>query len=350
MPVQAVDLFCGVGGLTCGLIQAGLPVVAGFDIDPTCQYAYEHNNHVPYHLRNIREVDAGEVNDLFAEDAIKVLVGCAPCQPFSQMRFKMGQDNVNDDKYNLLLEFGRIIEAIHPDVISMENVPQIRETDVYRDFITILEQNGYDYDAQVVYCPNYGIPQTRRRFVLIGSCHGQIELIAPTHNPHDVHVMDYIADLPELEAGQVDPDDPLHRASALSPINLQRIQASVPGGTWHDWPEELRCACHRRESGTTYASVYGRMTWEQIGPTITTQFYNYGTGRFGHPQQDRALSIREGALLQTFPPDYSFIDPEHDFVIRDVARHIGNAVPVRLGEIIGQSIIGHLQEHGIEEI
>ena len=348
MPVQAIDLFCGVGGLTCGLIQAGINVVAGFDLDPTCQYAYEHNNHVPYHIRNVREVLGGELNNLYNDNTTRVLVGCAPCQPFSQMRFKMGQANINDEKYNLLLEFGRLIEETHPDVISMENVPQIRETDVYREFIALLKRNHYHYNAQVVYCPNYGIPQTRRRFVLVGSQLGQIELIAPTHNPQNVHVRDFIADLPALEAGAVNPDDPLHRSSALSQINLQRIRASVPGGTWHDWPEELRCACHKKDSGTTYASVYGRMTWEQIGPTITTQFYNYGTGRFGHPQQDRALSLREGAILQTFPRDYDFVDPERGFVMRDISRHIGNAVPVRLGQVIGLSIIGHLQEHNIK--
>jgi len=348
VPVQAIDLFCGVGGLTCGLIQAGINVVAGFDLDPTCQYAYEHNNHVPYHIRNVREVLGGELNNLYNDNTTRVLVGCAPCQPFSQMRLKMGQANINDEKYNLLLEFARLIEETHPDVISMENVPQIRETDVYREFIALLKRNHYHYNAQVVYCPNYGIPQTRRRFVLVGSQLGQIKLIAPTHNPQNVHVRDFIAELPALEAGAVNPDDPLHRSSALSQINLQRIRASVPGGTWHDWPEELRCACHKKDSGTTYASVYGRMTWEQIGPTITTQFYNYGTGRFGHPQQDRALSLREGAILQTFPRDYDFVDPERGFVMRDISRHIGNAVPVRLGQVIGLSIIGHLQEHNIE--
>lgn len=348
MPVQVVDLFCGVGGLTCGLIQSGLEVVAGFDIDPTCQYTYEHNNHVPYHLRNIREVHHDEIDALYAVDAVKMLVGCAPCQPFSQMRFKMGQANVNDEKYNLLLEFARIIAELHPAIISMENVPQIRETQVYRDFIEVLEQNGYAYDAQVVYCPNYGIPQTRRRFVLVGSQLGPIGLIPPTHNPEDIHVGDFIADFPPLEAGHTDPNDPLHHSSSLSPINLQRIRASIPGGTWHDWPQNLRCACHNRDSGTTYASVYGRMTWDQIGPTITTQFYNYGTGRFGHPVQDRALSLREGAVLQTFPRDYDFIDPERGFVMRDISRHIGNAVPVRLGEVIGLSIIQHLNDHNIE--
>lgn len=350
MPVQVVDLFCGVGGLTCGLIQAGLEVIAGFDIDPTCQYTYEHNNHIPYILHNIRDVNGEEINDLYDADAVKILVGCAPCQPFSQMRFKMGQANINDDKYNLLLEFGRLINETHPTIISMENVPQIKKTGVYREFIAILECNGYNYNSQVVYCPDYGIPQTRRRFVLVASQLGQIELIAPTHNPQNVHVRDFIADLPALEAGEIDPNDQLHQSSALSQLNLQRIRASVPGGTWRDWPEELRCTCHRKESGKTYASVYGRMTWDQIGPTITTQFYNYGTGRFGHPEQDRALSLREGAILQTFPPDYTFIDPDRDFVIRDISRHIGNAVPVRLGEIIGLTILNHLQNHNILNI
>nr|WP_316624306.1 DNA cytosine methyltransferase [uncultured Ruminococcus sp.] len=348
MPAQVVDLFCGVGGLTCGLIQAGLNVIAGFDLDPTCRYTYEHNNHVNYHLRNIREVAGPDINALFDENATSILVGCAPCQPFSQMRFKMGRANTNDDKYNLLLEFGRLIEETQPTVISMENVPQIKESDVYREFTRLLARNGYHYSAKVVYCPEYGIPQTRRRFVLVGSQLGDIQLIPPTHEPTDIHVGDFIHNLPELEAGQIDPHDPLHRSSALSERNLRRIQASIPGGTWLDWPEELRCACHRKRSGTTYASVYGRMTWNQIGPTITTQFYNYGTGRFGHPEQNRALSIREGAILQTFPRDYDFIDPEKPFVIRDVARHIGNAVPVRLGEVIGISIVQHLHDYGIE--
>lgn len=343
-PIQVIDLFCGVGGLTCGLSQAGLDVVAGFDIDSTCKYAYEHNNHVTYNLRDIRKVKGEEIKGLYSDDAIRVLVGCAPCQPFSQMRFKLGKANADDDKYDLLLELGRIIEEVQPELISMENVPQIRETDVYNKFIETLEKNGYHYDAQVVYCPDYGIPQTRRRFVLVGSRLGQIDLLKPTHSPADIHVRDYIKDLPELEAGQTDPNDSLHRASSLSEINMKRMKASKPGGSWRDWPEDLRCACHKKDSGSTYASVYGRMTWEQIGPTITTQFYNYGTGRFGHPEQDRALSLREGAILQTFPKNYEFVDPQKGVVVRDVARQIGNAVPPRLGAVIGQSIINSINK------
>lgn len=347
MPAEVIDLFCGVGGLTRGLIDSGLNVVAGFDIDPTCKYTYEHNNGVQYHMQNIRDVCADDLNSIYTEGVTKILVGCAPCQPFSQMRFKLGQANLNDDKYDLLLEFGRLINEVRPLVISMENVPQIRETQVYAQFIRILSDGGYQYKESVVYCPDYGIPQSRRRFVLVASLLGQIELIPPTHNRDEVHVYDYIGHLPRIEAGGVDPNDPLHRSATLSEKNQKRIKSSIPGGTWRDWPEDLRCECHKKNSGQTYSSVYGRMTWEQIGPTITTQFYSYGTGRYGHPEQDRALSLREGALLQTFPQNYDFIDPNRQFIFRDIARHIGNAVPVRLGEVIGQTIMQHLIENNL---
>lgn len=347
MPAEIIDLFCGIGGLTRGLMDSGLNVIAGFDIDPTCQYTYEHNNNVPYHMQNVREIHAADLNELYTEDTIRILVGCAPCQPFSQMRFKLGEANEHDEKYNLLLEYGRLIEELHPTIISMENVPQIKKTEIYMQFIQMLQDNGYYFSEKVVYCPDYGIPQSRRRFVLIGSLLGPIELIAPTHHREDVSVRNFIDHLPHIEAGGVDPNDALHRSASLSEINLRRIRASRPGGTWRDWPEELRCPCHRKSSGKTYSSVYGRMSWDRIGPTITTQFYSFGTGRYGHPEQDRALSLREGAMLQTFPQDYDFIDPNREFVFRDIARHIGNAVPVRLGEIIGNTITRHLEEHQI---
>ena len=123
MPVQVVDLFCGVGGLTRGLLDSGLNVVAGFDNDPTCEYAYTHNNNIEFHLQNIRNVTGNDINDCYDDNADKILVGCAPCQPFSAMRFKLGEQNTNDEKYDLLTEFGRIIQETTPIVISMENVP-----------------------------------------------------------------------------------------------------------------------------------------------------------------------------------------------------------------------------------
>ena len=210
-----------------------------------------------------------------------------------------------------------------------------------------MRDNGYFTDGgRVVYCPDYGIPQNRHRFILLASRIGEITLLPPTHKRKEVTVRPFIEKLPPIAAGEMYEFDKLHRTASLSEINLKRIKASVPGGTWKDWPEELRCACHKKDSGQTYTSVYGRMSWDKIGPTMTTQFFCYGTGRYGHPEQDRALSLREGALLQTFPRDYEFFPPDvTDYCMRDVARHIGNAVPVRLGEIIGESIRHHIDEN-----
>lgn len=347
MPFEVVDLFCGVGGLTCGMRQAGFRVVAGFDNDQTCEYTYSHNNHTEFHCRNIKEVTGEEINNCYSQDAQKILVGCAPCQPFSTMSYKrfVTSSRENDVKYDLLSEFGRLIKDVHPVIVAMENVPELKNSEVFHRFVEVLRNEGYYTDGgHVVYCPDYGIPQNRHRFILLASRIGEITLLPPTHNRKDVTVRPFIENLPPIAAGEMYEFDKLHRTASLSKTNLKRIKASVPGGTWKDWPEELRCACHKKDSGQTYTSVYGRMSWDKIGPTMTTQFFCYGTGRYGHPEQDRALSLREGALLQTFPQDYEFFPPDvTDYCMRDVARHIGNAVPVRLGEIIGESIKEHLR-------
>ena len=348
MEIEVVDLFCGVGGLTRGLSNIGLNVIAGFDNDVSCKYAYEHNNEASFHLADIRNIKGHDIKKLYRKDSLKILVGCAPCQPFSQLRSKMGKENLKDEKYNLLNEFGRLISETKPTIISMENVPQLIDTNIFKKFLKLINRLGYSYDARVIKCSDYGVSQGRRRLVLIGSLLGPIEVIKPTHTDRPPCIREFIEGLPPIEAGGKDEADPLHQAAGLSEINLKRIRASVPGGTWKDWPNDLRCACHKKESGKTYPSVYGRMRWDQIGPTITTQFYNYGTGRYGHPDQDRALSLREGALLQTFPPDYDFIDPDTPFSLRTIGRHIGNAVPVRIGEVIGKSIIVHLKKYGFE--
>ncbi len=348
MAFEVVDLFCGVGGLTCGMEQAGFKVVAGFDNDKTCEYAYSHNNRTAFFCRDIRKVTGTEINKCYSKRAKKILVGCAPCQPFSSMSYKRFKtvSRTMDVKYDLLKEFERLVKEVHPIVVSMENVPEIRNSEVFKNFVAMLKAEGYYTDGgQVVYCPDYGIPQNRHRFILLASKLGDIHLLAPTSKRKDVKIRPFIEQLPPISAGETCVTDPLHRAANLSKINLERIQASKPGGSWRDWPIELRCKCHIKDSGNTFSSVYGRMSWDKIGPTITTQFFSYGTGRFGHPEQDRALSLREGALLQTFPIDYSFFPNDiSNYCMGDIARHIGNAVPVRLGEIIGKSIRLHLKQ------
>jgi DNA (cytosine-5)-methyltransferase 1 len=174
---------------------------------------------------------------------------------------------------------------------------------------------------------------------------GEIKLIAPTHKPENYKTVKMaIGNLEPIEAGTSSKKDRLHKSASLSKINLERIKKSIPGGSWRDWNEDLRANCHKKETGNTYGSVYARMKWDKPAPTITTQFFNFGTGRFGHPEQDRALSIREGAILQTFPRKYKFIPTNSPVTFNKLGKHIGNAVPVRLGEIIGESIIRHLEE------
>ena len=224
------------------------------------------------------------------------------------------------------------------------NKPKIRNTKVFEKFLDILKTNGYKTDYKVVYCPDYGIPHNRRRFLLLAAKDGDIKLLDKTHSKENyITVRETIGDLPAVKSGEICPTDILHQTAKLSDINLKRIRMSRPGGSWKDWPKELRCKCHIKDSGQTYSSVYGRMEWDKIAPTMTTQFYCYGTGRYGHPEQDRALTLREGALIQTFPMDYQFVEPNKPFALKNIAREIGNAVPVKLGEVIGNSILNFIK-------
>ena len=338
--LKAVDLFCGVGGLTYGLQKAGIPVVAGIDIDDSCEYAYAHNNNCIFIHKSVEDVTGKEIRSLLRGADVKILVGCAPCQPFSSHQ-KDKQNRSKHKDWKLLYQFGRLIEETRPHIVSMENVPELEKEEVFKDFVATLKSLNYFVNYQVINVANYGVPQRRKRLILLASRRKEIKLIDATHEKH-LTVRDAISNLPRISAGETNINDSLHISPALSLINLERIQHSVPGGTWHDWPERLVLNCHKKESGKTYASVYGRMKWDDLSPTITTQFIGYGTGRFGHPEQDRAITLREGAILQSFPPDYQFLPHGADVPIRKIARHIGNAVPPRLGEIIGESIIRSL--------
>lgn len=344
--IEVVDLFCGIGGLSYGMMTKGFKILAGFDLDKTCKYAYETNTGGLFFFKDVKSVSGDEIKKLYSKKkVIRVLAGCAPCQPFSSYAFKNKEKDPN--KYDLLYEFGRLVEESLPDIVTMENVTQIinfKAKPVLQDFVDKLESLGYSVSVNRVFCPDYGIPQSRKRLVLLASKKGAIKLIPPTHDKeHYVTVRKTIADLPPLSAGEIDEKDPLHRAIALAPINLQRIKATPYGGSWHDWPEELILECHKKKGGKTYGSVYGRMEWDKPSPTMTTQCTGLGNGRFGHPEQDRAISVREAALLQTFPMNYRFFPNEESVSITKASRYIGNAVPPILGEIIAQSIINHVK-------
>ena len=344
---SVIDLFCGAGALTHGFVREGFNVVAGFDADESCRYAYEINNNGAIFISgSIEHVKGADLAKHYPERDTKILVGCAPCQPYSPYNKRK---RYPENKWKLLTSFSDRISEIKPDIVSMENVPDLvtfKNGRVYRDFVERLKQDYTVTQYPAVFCPDYGIPQQRKRLVLLASKFGELELLKSTCEPSEYKkIKDVISDLEWLEAGKTSQNDPYHKASGLSDLNLQRIRASKPGGTWRDWPNNLVARCHQEKKGKGYVSVYGRMKWDGLSPTITTQFHGFGNGRYGHPEQDRAISLREAARLQTFPDSYKFVPPNSPHSVTMISRFIGNAVPVELARIIAKSIKRHLETY-----
>ncbi len=340
--IQAVDLFCGVGGLTRGLEKAGINVCLGVDIDPACEFPFTANNDADFSLKSVADLSASDLRAAIEEAPFTLLAGCAPCQPFSTYQQKLGP---SDGRWHLLEHFARLARELGPDLITMENVPNLRRQEVFRDFVATLEDLDFHVTYEVVDCVDYGVPQQRQRLVLLASKLGRIELMRPSNRSKLKTVRDAIKRLPKLEAGGVCKRDPIHQSSELSKLNMKRIRASKPGGSWRDWNKNLIAACHKRDTGKSYPSVYGRMAWDGPAPTVTTQFYGFGSGRFGHPDQDRAISLREGAILQSFPKGYKFVPKGEPIHRKTIGRLIGNAVPVKLAEAIGKSLLQHVTEY-----
>jgi len=391
MKIAAVDLFSGVGGLTYGLREGGVPVVAGLDADLDCKYAYETNNKatnpdhpieqdaqfIPMDLSDLSDVDIeGEIGALFGDADIRILAGCAPCQAFSP--YNHGDETDEHENYSLLDQFGEIVRNLDPQphVVTMENTYEVRHSDIYDRFVETLSEEGYEIptgkdtqkDKFRVYCPEYGVPQKRKRWVLLASRLGNISLDEPEYqdpaNYPDVEsaIGEFInkddskEPIDPITADGVEPADPLHRTRSLAQVNIDRINISEPGRMWEQWVEkgrgDLLNKGHKKESGRSFTHQYGRMQWGEPAPTITTQFFNYGAGRFGHPEYiednhpdnvNRPISLREGALLQTFPQDYEFAEEPHEAALHKVGRHIGNAVPPELAKTIGESIMNHIK-------
>lgn len=344
--IACVDVFCGVGGLTHGLARGGIQVVTGIDVDPDCRYPYETNNDASFLELDIQEVSGRQLRSLWGKDRYTLLAGCAPCQPFSTYGRRKGNRSNNKKKWGLVAEFGRLIKESEPDFVTMENVPQLVDHSVFAELVSSM--SDYQLWWQVIDCARYIVPQTRKRLVLLASRLGPIRMVDPgaliDERSDGSTVRSAIYGLKRLQAGQFDPDDALHSACRLSNLNLRRIRASTPGGTWRDWPPGLVAKCHKKITGETYPSVYGRMEWDAPAPTITTQSFGYGNGRFGHPEQDRAITLREAAMLQTFPASYRFIPDGGKACYSVLGRLIGNAVPVRIGETVAKSFFSHLSE------
>lgn len=346
---RVIDLFCGIGGLTHGLILEGLNVVAGIDIDESCRHAFEKNNGAKFICKDVSKVTPRELESLFGSDCIKILVGCAPCQPFSTINPRRVVNRSSGEKWTALDSFLRLIMRVRPEIVSMENVAELangRKFPIFDFFVATLKKNRYSVSFQVVDSARYGVPQRRKRLILLASQFGPISLITETLRGSPATVRESIEDLAPIQAGEICQSDPVHRASKLTELNKKRIKATPKnGGSAKHWDRRLLPSCFKREQGESYsASVYGRMKWDEPAPTMTTHCTTLGTGRFGHPTQNRAISLREAARLQTFPDYYEFQRPG-EMNVSLLARHIGNAVPIRLGQIIAKSIECHLYRY-----
>jgi len=347
-PVSAVDLFCGAGGLTFGLLQAGIKVEAGIDIDEQAKHAYVTNNPgTEFFAWDVGRKQYKSIAKLFAPDKYRLLAGCAPCQPFSKLTNGIEKHSA----WSLLDNFGRFVTRIQPELVTMENVPELadRGREVFDRFVERLEQLDYSVDWQFVNCQEYGVPQGRKRLVLLASLLGPIS-VPEGRYPYPSQwrrVRDVIGSLPELESGEEDESDRLHGAPLLSDTNLKRIRATPhDGGTRHSWPDELVLDCHKKKSGERYFSIYGRMWWDKPAPTMTTLCTGIGNGRFGHPEQDRSITLREASLFQSFPRSYEFWPADKKLNRRAISRMIGNAVPPKLAKALGEAIMEHVAEYG----
>ena len=329
--LRAVDLFCGIGGLSYGLRCRGIEVAAGYDVDASCRYAYEANNDGAAFIESdIRDLSFRDLAPRYCGADVSILVGCAPCQPFSA---HTRRNKHRGDDCSLLDEFSRIVAEGTPDVVSIENVPGLSKHEAFARFVRRLRQLEYRVAYGVLNCGNYGVPQRRKRLVLLASRLHEVSV--PPARGDTPPVANFIHDLPPLESGETHAADRAHVTLPLSRLNRRRILQSKPGGSWKDWDAHLVSECHQR---AYYPAPYGRMRWDAPAPTMTTQFCYYSTGRFGHPEQNRTISVREAALLQTFPANYALVDPDATLPVRKLAKQIGNAVPVKLAEALGDAI------------
>ena len=314
--------------------RRALAVKAGIDNDPTCRYAFETNNTgATFVCKDVRDIKLADIQPYYETAEVTALVGCAPCQRFSAHNRRT---KPSDADCSLVNEFARIVNDVTPDLVSMENVPGLAKHSAFDDLIALLKDLDYEVGpTDVVSCERYGVPQPRRRLVLLASRRGPISL--PVSNSAPPTVRDYIHDMPPIADGEVCEDDPAHAAMPLTPTNRERIAQSKPGGSWEDWEDRLLNQCHRNAH---YPAAYGRMSWDDLAPTITTQFCYYSTGRFGHPEQNRAISVREGALLQTFPRGYLLVDENDPLTIRDLSAACRQRCPCHsLATAIGAAFL-----------
>lgn len=342
--LTAVDLFSGGGGLTVGMKKAGFEVVGAVEIEKSAILTYKANHpEVNLFDQDIRLLRGKDLLKLSPTGRVDLLAGCPPCQGFSSLTYKYKEV---DPRNFLIREMSRLVDEVRPLAVMMENVPGLIQKGnfLFRQFTKKLERLGYVIHYQVLQVADYGVPQSRRRLVLLAGLNFPIEIPKATHskNPIDgekpwVSIKEIIKDLPRpmiLGSQQGKPiDSGWHIVRKLSEDNQRRLDSIKPGVSRTSIPEELRPKCHKNRT-TGFSNVYGRMAWDQVAPTITGGCTTLSKGRFGHPSQRRTISVREAALLQTFPSNYIFDTPFMDHV----CNIIGNALPCDFATAISKAV------------
>ena len=353
LPLRAVDFFCGGGGMSLGMARAGIEIVAALDNDSACRETYVANH--PDSEFILADITKASVSILAERAAIRrnddamLFIGCSPCQYWSIVNGRTDSDRKAKSRgsKNLLRNFIEFVDHYRPGFVVVENVRGIEKNPTesglaeLRDFFA---SNGYAHNSGVVMMNNYGVPQTRRRFVLVAS-RTLDEMALPPRARGAPTLADCIGEnsnLPKIRAGEVAPGDPMHRSAGLSDTNIRRLNLTGEGDGRENWRkrDELQIDAYRNKPAGFFRENYGRMSWCKPAPTITTRFYSLSCGRFGHPEQNRAISLREGAMLQTFPKGYKF--KTINFAV--TGRLIGNAVPPKFAEHLGRSIVAQIRD------
>ena len=345
-PVRVFDFFCGCGGASAGLQASGMEIAFGLDSDLDAERTFRANfPEAAFVGDDIAHVAASALDDMVHASAGHPLLftACAPCQPFSRQRNCAAPPN--NAFLDLLDHLSRFLRRFRPELIFVENVPGLRDgslgAKVFGRLIQVLEELDYFTSHQIVPSQDHGVPQRRARLVLLASVFGPVAFPFRTHGDSAQQteyatVGEWIAALPAISAGETHPHVPNHRAARLSPLNLRRIQATPPGGGWRDLPPDLLPES-RKAGFRGFTDVYGRLKWDAPAPALTTRCISYSNGRFGHPREDRAISVREAACLQTLPLDFVLTGN-----LNSQARQVGNAVPPLLAERFGECIASHL--------
>ena len=351
-----IDLFSGSGGSALGFRSAGFTVAAAVEINKLASESFKKNfPETKVFSEDICSIDGKRLlkeTGLSASDRDKIVIlACPPCQGFSTAR--RNEQRKSDPRNLLIMEFVRLVKEIKPAAFVMENVPGLAKgigRVVFNDAMNQLSKIGYHMtEPKVLEAADYGVPQRRKRLVLMGTRVKKINLALPepTHQKPQSQdnklqawktVRETISDLPKIKAGTRDEKDLFHMSAHLSEINLQRLRHTPKdGGSRSSWPENLVLACHKSVKG--YTDVYGRMQWDSPSPTMTGGCAMISKGRFGHPEQNRAISLREASRLQSFPDDFVFVGN-----FGEIAKQIGNAVPPQLAKEIAGSLLKSLNE------